>query len=122
MESNLKWACLKCDDNDPNLVTFMAFEKRKRAVKGKKKWKTMTFATVICNTEAEEVIEVHYHKWAFRETQGIERVRQCMRDNEWPVDRSKEFVTMYNFKTHAKFYKPLGEYLEGKVEAGETAR
>jgi hypothetical protein len=93
----------------------MAYIKRNRRTNGKRKKKIYLFATVLCDMEKEEVVEVHYHKFAFKEQHGIARVRSCMEENEWPIDFSKEFVRLKK-ANGPKYLLPLGEYLNRKKE------
>lgn len=108
-EKKLSWALLSCDD-ETHMNTYMAYIKRNQRINGKRKKKICLFATVLCDMEKEELIEVHYHKFAFKEQHGIARVRSCMEENEWPIDFSKEFVRLKK-ANGTKLLVPLGEYL-----------
>ena len=105
-KSQLKFNVLEIEEGTPR-VRYMVFDKLQR---NKKKSKLRIWATVLIDTEKEHVEEIHYHKFIKTEPNGIDLVRECIRDNEWEIEpTTNESIKIRNKKE--KSYIPLKEYL-----------
>ena len=106
-KSRLKFKVLDIEEGSPR-VRYMVFDKLKR--QNKKKSKIRIWATVLIDTEKENVEEIHYHRFIKTEPNGIDLVRECLRNNEWEIaPTTNESVKIRDKKE--KSYIPLTEYL-----------
>lgn len=114
----LKFAALKCEDNS-SIVIYMIYDRGYKSKSAVKKH-IRTWATAVCDTQTEQVKQVHYHKWAFRiDPNGIDLVRQCLKDNEWELDEDSVEAVRALHLCNGKWikqYVPLSEFLEHKKE------
>lgn len=110
----LKFAALKCED-DSDIVTYMIFDKNYKNESSTKK-SIRTWATLICDLNAETLKEVHYHKWSYKNNpNGIDLVRECIKDHEWEITSDTKEIVRVSRRINNKWTTvscPLEEFVK----------